>query len=167
MRPLIEYKKNDLIFLTKKVFKNYFKDPSNKNTTFARVRIRNLLRELKKEGFDEKKLKQTIKNLTDADRSINYYENQNIKLNSNYLKNKPSYILSENFFNQPREIVFRSFSKLLKKMGGKYYASRGKSISQIIDQIETSKFKKATLSGCIIEKVNNSLIICKENHKKK
>ena len=167
MRPLIEQKKNDLIFLSKKFFKNFFKDPSNKNTTFTRVRIRNLLRSLKKEGFDERKFKQTIKNLSDADSSVNYYENQNIKLNSNYLKNKSAYILSRNFFKQPHEIVFRSFSNLLKKIGGKYYASRGKSINQIINQIDSKKFRKFTLSGCIIENINNSVVIYKENERKK
>ena len=167
MRPLIGQKKSDLTFLSKKVFKNFFKDPSNKNTTFTRVRIRNLLRDLKREGFDEKKLNQTIKNLSDADSSFNYYENQNIKLNSNYLKNKSAYILSGNFFKQPHEIVFRSFSSLLKKVGGKYYASRGKSINQILSQIDSKKFKKVTLSGCIIEKINNSVFIYKENLGKK
>ena len=33
-------------------------------------------------------------------------ENQNINLNSNYLKSKSAYILSRNFFKQPHEIVF-------------------------------------------------------------
>ena len=166
-RPLIEQKKNDLIYLVKKVFKNYIKDPSNNNTTFTRVRVRKLLENLKKEGLDEKKLKQTIINLSDANISINYYVTQNIRLNSSYLKNKSAYILQCNFFNQPHEIVFRSLSDLLKKMGDKYYASRGKSINQLINLIEFNKFKKATLSGCIIEKINNSFIIYKENSKKK
>tara|TARA_Y100000590_G_scaffold414646_1_gene511706 strand:- start:1537 stop:2598 length:1062 start_codon:yes stop_codon:yes gene_type:complete len=167
IRPLLELKKNDLIFLSKKVFQNYFKDPTNKNTTFTRTRIRNLLNELKLEGFDDKKLKQTIKNLSDADDSLRYYKNQNIKLNSSYLKNYNGFILNPNFFKQPHEVVFRSFSYLLKKVGGKYYAARGKKINQILFEIEEGKFKKSTLSGCIMEKVENSLIIYKENRQKK
>ena len=94
-------------------------------------------------------------------------EGKNIKLNSSYLKNKSAYILSGNFFKQPHEIVFRSFASLLKKIGGKYYASRGKSINQILSQIDSKKFKKVTLSGCIIEKINNSVFIYKENLGKK
>ncbi len=167
MRPLLEMKKDNLIFLANKVFKNYFKDPSNKNTTFARTRVRNLLMELKKEGFDEKKLKQTIKNLTDANNSINYYENQNIELNVNYLKNISGYILNESFFKNPNEVVFRSFTSLLRKVGRKYYAARGKKINQIIHQINVKKLSKATLSGCIIEKLSNSVIIYRENREKK
>jgi len=167
LRPLIGQNKNNLIFLANKVFKGYLIDPSNKNTTFTRVRVRNLLDNLKKEGLDEKKFKQTIINLSDADISINYYVKKNIKSNSNYLKNKSGYILRHNFFEQPHEIVFRSFSDLLKKIGDKYYASRGKSINRLIYQIQLKKFQKATLSGCIIEKINNSLIIYKEITKKR
>ena len=167
MRPLLEMKKDNLIFLSNKIFKKYFKDPTNKNTTFTRTRIRNLLMKLKQEGFDDKKLKQTIENLSDADNSINYYENQNIKLNVNYLKNNSAYILNESFFKQPNEVVFRSFSSLLRKVGGKYYAARGKKINQTIHDINVKKFNKMTLSGCIIEKVSNSVIIYRENRKKK
>ncbi len=167
MRPLLELEKKNLIFLSRKIFQTYLTDPSNKNTTFTRTRIRNLLDDLNREGFDKKKLKQTIKNLSDADSSINYYENQNIRLNSNYLKNNSGYILNNNFFKQPHEVVFRSFSNLLRKVGGKYYAARGKKINQILAEIDSKKFKKSTLSDCIVEKVNNSVIIYKENRKKK
>ena len=167
MRPLLDLSKKNLIFLSKKVFKNYLKDPANKNITFTRTRIRKLLIELKQEGFGEKKLKQTIKNLSDVNNSINYYENQNIRLNSNYLKRNSGYILNSSFFRQPHEVVFRSFSNLLKKVGGKYYAARGKKINNILNQIDLKKFNKATLSGCIIEKASNSVIIYKENPRKK
>ena len=167
MRPLLDLTKNNLIFLSKKVFKSYFNDPTNNNTTFTRTRIRKLLIELKQEGFDEKKLKQTIKNLSDVNDSINYYENQNIRLNSNYLKDNSGYILNSSFFRQPHEVVFRSFSNLLRKVGGKYYAARGKKINNILNQIDLKKINKVTLSGCIIEKASNSVIIYKEKRRKK
>ncbi len=35
LRPLIHLKKNDLVYLTKRVFKFNFEDPSNKNTNFT------------------------------------------------------------------------------------------------------------------------------------
>ena len=35
-----------------------------------------------------------------------------------------------------------------------------------IERIKSKKFNKATISGCIIEKISNSLIIYKENRKK-
>ena len=61
---------------------------------------------------------------------------------------------------------YENLSNILKKVGKKYYSSRGKSLNQMIKRIKSKKFNKATISGCIIEKISNSLIIYKENRKK-
>ena len=168
LRPLIVYKKTDLNYVTKKIFNFKFEDPSNKNINFKRVRIRNLINDLKTEGLDEKKLKMTINNLTQSDLAINHYVNKNIKLNSNIidLKNKTACLIKKEFFDQPEEVIFRSFSIILINIGEKYYAPRGKSLTEIIKKIKSNKPTKLTLSGCIIEKLNNSLIIYQEKRKK-
>ena len=139
-----------------------FDDPSNKNTDFKRVRIRNLINNLKSEGLDLKKLRLTINNLSDSNFTINYYVSENIKLNSKYNSEKKTCILSNNFFNQPNEIVFRSLINLLTKIGNKYYPPRGKSISQLISKLRSGKIKKTNISGCILEKIGNSFIIYEE-----
>ena len=51
-RPQINFRKEDLIYVAKNVFKSYINDPSNLNIDFKRVRIRNLFEALEKEGFD-------------------------------------------------------------------------------------------------------------------
>ncbi len=167
LRPLINVNKKDLVFLAIKIFNFYIKDPSNENVSFKRVRIRNLIISLKNEGFDEKKLKLTINNLSDSNFTINHYVRQNICLNSNYLKRKSTYILGKEFFEQPHEIVFRSLSNILKIIGKKYYDSRGKNLNQLLEKIKLKNFNKMTLSDCIIEKLNNSLVIYQETRKKR
>ena len=138
LRPLINFKKKDLVYIAKKIFNFYINDPSNKNIKFKRVRIRHLINKLKNEGLDEKKLRLTINNLSDSNFTINHYVLENIKINSNYLKNKKAYILNKNFFDKPHEIIFRSLSNVLKRIGKKYYSSRGRSLDQVIqkNQIE-------------------------------
>ena len=167
LRPLIGFKKEDLNFVTKRVFKFKFEDPSNKNINFKRIRIRNLINYLKSEGLDLEKLRLTIKNLSDSNFTINYYVNENIKNNSKYHKNKRYYILNNDFFNQPHEIVFRSLANLLKKIGDKYYSPRGKSINQLLTKFRSGEIEKINISGCIIEKISNSFIIYEEKMKKK
>jgi len=162
LRPLINFKKNDLVNITAKIFKFKFEDPSNNNTNFKRIRIRNLIDYLKSEGLDLKKLRQTINNLSDSNFTINHYVNENIKHNSRYFKNKRQYILNKNFFNQPHEIVFRSLTNLLTKIGNKYYSPRGKSVSHLLTKLESGEIKKINISGCILEKINNSFVIYKE-----
>ena len=161
-RPLIGFTKNDLNFISTRVFKFKFEDPSNKNTDFKRIRIRNLINNLKSEGMNLEKLRLTINNLTDSSFTINFYVEENIKSNSKYFSKKQYYILSNSFFNKPNEIVFRSLINLIKKIGNKYYPPRGKSISQLLSRFKSGEIKKINISGCILEKISNSFIIYKE-----
>ena len=43
-----------------------------------------------------------------------------------------------------------------------YYPPRGKDVKNLISRIQSEKFKKSTLGGCIIEKTYNILIFRKE-----
>ena len=163
LRPLINCEKNDLIFITKNIFNFYIKDPSNQNSDFQRTRIRNLIFNLKKDGYDIKKFNLTIKNLKSSNNTIDFYVNDNIKKNSTYVNKKNIYFLNNFFFNQPHEIVFRSLSFILKFISSRYYSSRGKSISALITKIKKNKLHKSTLGGCCIEKINETILITKEN----
>ena len=163
IRPLLDVEKNDLIYIAKKVFNFFIKDPSNVNKDFKRIRIRNLLKLMEKEGFDKKKLILTINNLKDSDKSIKYYLDKNLRKNAIFLKNKNIYILNQNFFDQSHEIMFRSLTKIIQKLGKKYYPVRGKSINELIKGINAKSFSKVTLGGCFIIRVNKTILISKEN----
>ena len=163
LRPLLSISKLDLNFITKNIFNFYVKDPSNNNDKFLRIKIRKFLEILNSEGLDFKKFKLTLKNLNISNDSIEFFVNQNVKKNSNVINNKKSVILSESFFSNPYEVVFRSLSELIHKIGNKKNYSRGKKIANLIKQLKLSNnLKKMTLAGCIIEKINKSIIISKE-----
>ena len=77
IRPLLKFSKKNLEHVTKKVFKNYIEDPSNKNDKFKRVKIRNFIKHLELEGFGNDKFNLTIKNLRFANESIKYFVEKN------------------------------------------------------------------------------------------
>tara|TARA_Y100000996_G_scaffold412780_1_gene399635 strand:+ start:707 stop:1732 length:1026 start_codon:yes stop_codon:yes gene_type:complete len=162
IRPLIKFNKEDLVFISKYVFNFFIKDPSNENLEFKRIQIRKILKEFQNHGFDKDKFFLTLKNLRASNRAILFYVEQNKNLNSFYKKDKNELIISINFFNQPYEIVFRSFTDLIKLVGGKYNAVRGKKIDHILKKIKDNSLNKATLGGCVIKKLNQTLIITKE-----
>ena len=162
VRPLLNLEKKDLFYISNEVFSFFVNDPSNTNEDYKRTRIRNLLYSLKKEGLDIKKLKLTINNLKDSDKSIKFYVDRNLKKNVVFLKRKNIYILSDNFFDQSHEIIFRSLTKLIQKLGKKYYPARGKSISELIERIINKSFTKVTLGGCFIERINETILISQE-----
>jgi tRNA(Ile)-lysidine synthase len=166
IRPLLNLEKKDLLYISNEVLSFFVKDPSNINEDYKRTRIRNLLYSLEKEGLDVKKLKLTINHLKDSDKSIKFYVDRNLKKNVVFLKNNNVYILSYNFFDQSHEIIFRSLTKLIQKLGKKYYPVRGKSINELIKRINKKSFAKVTLGGCFVERVNKTILISQENSHK-
>ena len=159
---MINQKKEDLVFISKKVFNFYVEDPTNNDEKFQRVRIRKLLNGLKNDGLDQKKFTKTIENLKKSNDVVNYYVAKNLKNNSFFSHKKKQLILNDKFFKQPYEIVFRSLSDSLNLVSKKYYSVRGKKIDKIIKDIQKSSFSKSTLGNCLIEKVNQTVIISKE-----
>ena len=162
LRPLLELDKSDLLFISKYVYNFFISDPTNNELKYTRVRIRNLLSNLKEEGFDKNKLFLTIKNLKKTNQALSYYVEKNKKLNSFFNKKNNKSFLSQNFFNKPYEIKFRSMMDLVKLVGGKDNTVRGTKIDNILIKIENNTLNKVTLGGCIIKKVNQTVIISKE-----
>ena len=111
-------------------------------------------------------MKLSIKNLKDSDRTIKFYVSRNIEENAIYFENKQNFFLKRNFFYQPNEIVFRSLSNVLNKISKRYYSPRGKSLVELINKVKSKDFKKSTLGGCIVEKINESVLISREKPKK-
>ena len=163
LRPLIKFYKDDLTYISKLVFNFYIQDPSNQDFFYQRSRIRKLIFDLSKEGFDKKKLDLTIKNLKIANDGIDFYVEKNVNENSKLIADKKIYILNKHFFKQSEEVIFRSISSILKKISNRYYPPRGKSISNLILKINSKKIKKVTLGGCFVEKVNETVFISREN----
>jgi len=162
IRPLIEIDKKDLIYLSNFIFGTYIKDPSNEEDKYRRVKVRNFLKQLSLEGFDRKKFFLTIKNLKFANENIEFYTKKNLEDNVTILSKKNNVILKKKFFFQSNEVVFRSLTEVIKIVGKKYYAARGKKIDKVINLIGTKSSFKVTLGGCIIKKVNETVIMSKE-----
>ena len=82
--------------------------------------------------------------------------------NTTFLKNKKIVFLKKNFFSHSHEIVFRSITEIIKLVGKKYYPVRGKKIEKAIQLIKSNTPLKITLGNCVIKKVNQTIIVSKE-----
>ena len=161
-RPLLYQKKEDLVFLSNKIFDFYVKDPTNTDEKFLRIKIRKLIEDFEKSNIDKKKFISTIKNLKYSNNAIDFYIKKNLNENCFFSKKENKIIFNNNFFNQPHEIIFRGFSDSIKIVGKKYYSVRGKKLDNVINKIINNSSFKGTLGGCIIEKINHTVIITKE-----
>ena len=162
IRPLIDVDKNDLIYISKNIFGSYVNDPANQDDKYKRVKVRNFLKQLNLEGLDRNKFFLTIKNLKIANENIKFYVKKNLSKNVTFLQKKQKAILKESFLLQSDEVLFRSFVELIQIIGSKYYPVRGKKIDKVIQLINSKSSFKATLGGCVIKKVNGTIILSKE-----
>ena len=151
-----------MIYISNNIFGSYIKDPSNEDDKYKRVKVRNFLTQLSLEGLDRNKFFLTIKNLKTANENIKFYVKKNLEENATILQKNESAILKESFFFQSNEVVFRSLVEVIQKIGKRYYPVRGKKIDKIIQLINLKSSFKVTLGGCVIKKVNGTIMLSKE-----
>ena len=162
VRPLLDFKKIQLIKISKVIFGKFYKDPTNKNKKYLRTRIRNLKKSLEKSGISYDQVFQSIKNLASSRDTLDLYFNRIYKNLINKKKNKILINLkSLNSLNQ--EMKMRVFKKSIKDFTNAYYSPRSKKIFNLINQIKAKKNAKLTLGGCVILREKNHIILKKEN----
>jgi len=161
IRPLLDFKKNELISITKHTFNKFFKDPSNKNRKFLRTNIRELKKNLEKKGIDIEKIVRSIKNIASTKDAINFYVERSIKKYITF-KGKLTILNLEKFRQEPKEIKFKIVNKIIKKTTNSYYPPRSKKVLNLIDGFQRNRIKKLTLGGCIFERKNRFLFVSKE-----
>ena len=162
LRPLLKFSKNELIYITKNTFGSHINDPSNEDNNFLRIYVRNILKGIKLKEKNIRNIDLSFDNLKRSNDAIEYYVNKSLIENVK-IKSKNKIIISQNFFDQPEEIIFRSLSIILNTFSDKSKLTRGRKINNLIKSYKNSeKYYKITLSGCIFEKVSNSLVISRE-----
>ena len=165
LRPFLQYKKEDLKYVTKIVFKNFINDPSNKNEKFLRIRIRKYRKDLEREGLDTKKIIKTVNNLLSANKALNFYKQKALHKHSYFLSKSKCLVNNNIFLEEPEEIVFKCFCDIISLVSNTYYPPRSKKIINLIERVKKNKYHKSTLGGCIIEKKEGFIQFVKEKNK--
>ena len=160
LRPLLSFKKEKLIKISKLIFGKFYKDPSNNDTKYLRTRIRNLKQIIEKSGVSYDQIFKSINNLSSSRDTLDLYFKKIYSETVNLNKKKLSVNLKKfNSLNQ--ELKIRIFSQAIKDLTKAYYSPRAKKIINLINQLKTSKDKKLTLGGCLILKEKNHVFLTK------
>ena len=161
IRPFLEYKKEYLKYISRKIFNRTIKDPSNNDKKFLRTNIRDLIKILESKGLDFNQITRSIKNISSTKDAINFYVNQSLKKSVKFTKKNA--VLDLNMFKkEPEEVKFKIINKIVKNRTDSYYPPRSKKVLNLINGFERNDLKKCTLGGCIFEKKNNLLHVSKE-----
>ena len=163
-RPLLDEKKEDLIFLAKSYNGKVFKDPSNNNQKYLRTKVRNLIKQFEKNGIKRDRIINSINNLAATRDTLNSYIQ---KIEKNCLTKKKNTILInlKIFFSEKNDIQLKIFSNSIKYISKNYYPPRAKKVLYLLGRVKAEKELRATLGGCSVNKRQNNLIISKENLK--
>jgi tRNA(Ile)-lysidine synthase len=161
-RPTLDFKKKDLVYLTKKIFGKFFIDPSNKNSKYLRTKIRKLIVELEKSGIKKEQIVKSIKNLGSSSDTISLYV-KNLYRNLVTKRKKAINIDYLKFSTENIEIQLSILSNAIKNFTKSYYPQRSKKIINVLKLLNSGKHAKLTLGGCIIEKSKKVIYITKEH----
>tara|TARA_B100001093_G_scaffold487601_1_gene524029 strand:- start:1001 stop:2014 length:1014 start_codon:yes stop_codon:yes gene_type:complete len=160
VRPLLDYKKDRLIKITKLIFGKFYKDPTNKNKKYLRTRIRNLKSNLENSGINYDQIIKSINNLSSSRDTLDLYFDKIYK-ELITKKNNQITISFHDFSCFNEEMKMRVFKKCIQELSNSYYLSRSKKILNLINQIELKQDEKFTLGGCIILRDKNFIILRK------
>ena len=81
-------------------------------------------------------------------------------------KKKETTINLKRLLEENDEIQLKVFSNCIKSVSKNYYPPRAKKVATLLNRVKLDKKFKATLGGCVIQKIRNNLLIYKEELKK-
>tara|TARA_B100001029_G_scaffold108521_1_gene89584 strand:+ start:169 stop:1194 length:1026 start_codon:yes stop_codon:yes gene_type:complete len=161
IRPFLEFKKEQLTYISKRVFKKTIKDPSNKNKKFLRTNVRELTKILENKGLKFDQIIRSIKNISSTKEAINFYVNRSLKKFVKF-KKRETILDLKMFKKEPREIKFKIINKIVKNRTTSYYPPRSQKVLNLINRFEAKNPKRCTLGGCIFERRKNLLHVTRE-----
>ena len=163
-RPLLDIKKQLLIKISKNIFGDYIKDPSNRNTKYLRTKVRRLKRPLEKSGIKYEQIFKSIQNLSSSKITLDKYFNKIfkeliVKVNKKILINLKKY---KELSNDTKMAII---NESIKRLKNNYYDLRSKKVDNLIKNLNKSNFKRSTLGGCIFSKKGLNICIKIEKFK--
>ena len=165
IRPLLEFKKQELKYIAKKSFGKVFKDPTNVNKKYLRTKVRSLKKQLEKSGIHHDQILRSINNLASTRDTLNNYLKRVVQSSTKKVTNKVLVNLKE-IKQESEEIKLKLLSMVIKNFSKSYYPPRSKKVLNALKRLNSSKKTKLTLGGCLLEKSGNYLYITKEMPRK-
>ena len=157
-RPFLSESKRNLIFISKKIFGTYIKDPSNDNKKFLRSNVRKLLPILSRHGIGRDQILRSINNLKSSSKTLNVYFKEILKKIVKR-KGKKIYINKNELFSLNDEFQLRLLGFVIRSLNKSDYPPRSKKIFTALKYLNSSKEIKHQLGGCLLISRNKYIYI--------
>ena len=152
LRPLLKISKGRLIATCSALNQGWVVDPSNQDTRYCRVKIRQLMPYIEKTGLESNKMIRLASAMEKLRNAFDNFSVSFIKNNGGILKTGIAWINLSSFEKLPNKFKELLLLRLLVIIGGASWPSSKKKINRLIDSLKQEKVTRITLGGCVIEK---------------
>ena len=162
-RPLLNFPREHLRKYLRVMKLNWIEDPSNFDERFDRVKVRNLLSQLKATGLTKSKLIVTANHMSRAKDELN----RQVRIFSKRCIEQKRWgnieIIHDIFLEASSEIQLRLLSGALRWMSGKVYRPRFSDLERLLSAINEQKLNGGrSLMGTLIKEVGGRVILSRE-----
>ena len=152
LRPLLKIPKGRLVATCRTLNQDWVVDPSNQDTTYSRVKIRQLMPYIEKTGLESNKMIRLASAMEKLRNGFDNFSASFIKNNGGILKTGIAWINVSSFEKMPTKFKELLLLRLLVTIGGASWPSSKKKINRLLDSLKKEKVTRSTLGGCVIDK---------------
>ena len=161
-RPLVYYKKDEILKYNKKNSIPFIKDESNHNLKFTRPIIRKFLNETDNSNLSQ--IKKDFEKIKTYSSIYNSFISQILIKNIKLIKKKYVILNLESILILDELIITKIIIKIYNFFFHKNSFVRSKKVNILIKEIKSKNFNKFNLKSMLVQKHNNSLIFSKKNN---
>jgi len=162
LRPLLDIGRDRLRAALRVRGQAWIEDPSNRDPSYARVRVRQALAGLG--GGDEliRHLARTASNMARAGAALVSVTDTLLAACAALQSAGYAWLLPEPFFAAPEEIRLRALARLLGQVGGETLPPRLDSLQRLATALAQPGFAGASLHRCRLVPLQGRILVCRE-----
>ena len=161
-RPLLDFPKTRLIATLEETGAGWLEDPSNNDSRFERVRIRQVIAELEKLGIGADELARSAARLRRAREALDMAADAFLAENASTSEVGYGQIRTEALRCAPEEIALRAVAKLVQAVGGGVNPPNLAKLETLVQAVRSGEETPRTLGGCRIAPDRHDVLVVRE-----
>jgi tRNA(Ile)-lysidine synthase len=162
LRPLLGVRRDRLRGLLAARGQAFFDDPSNENSAFERIRLRQAREQLKELGLTAQALGLAARRLARARKALELATEEAESSSVAYQAQGHAIVDLARLNSFPEEIRLRLLTRLLQRIGGDSNPPQLRETEALNEWLQAGRGQARTLGGCRVQRRSRSLIIGRE-----
>lgn len=162
LRPLIDVPKARLVESLRQQGIDWLEDPSNENTKFERVRVRQAMKNLEKLGIDADALARSARRLRRAGEALDHAAGEFLRAYARAMETGYCRIDAEAFAKAPHETALRALARTIQGVGGRVLPPRLSKLEALYEALTAQGQGTGTLGGCALRRNKRDILVLRE-----